>query len=147
MRSWRPSARLPTLRPCITPPNIAGIEAVRIALPNVPSVAIFDTAFHQTMPKHAYIYALPYEWYEHYRVRRYGFHGTSHLYVSKRAAVLLGKHARDCNLITMHIGNGVSHCAIRNGISIDTSMGPHPTGRCGDGNALRRYRPRLSRIS
>ena len=126
------------LAPLHNPPNIAGIEAVRAALPTVPSVAIFDTAFHQTMPKHAYIYALPYEWYEHYRVRRYGFHGTSHLYVSKRAAALLGKHARDCNLITMHIGNGVSHCAIRNGISIDTSMGLTPLEgavmgtRCGD---------------
>ncbi|MGE4543290.1 MAG: acetate kinase [Pedobacter sp.] len=126
------------LAPLHNPPNIAGIEAVRAALPTVPGVAIFDTAFHQTMPRHAYIYALPYEWYEHYRVRRYGFHGTSHLYVSKRAAALLGKHARDCNLITMHIGNGVSHCAIRNGISIDTSMGLTPLEgavmgtRCGD---------------
>lgn len=126
------------LAPLHNPPNIAGIEAVRAALPTVPGVAIFDTAFHQTMPRHAYIYALPYEWYEHYRVRRYGFHGTSHLYVSKRAAALLGKHARDCNLITMHIGNGVSHCAIRGGISIDTSMGLTPLEgavmgtRCGD---------------
>jgi acetate kinase len=126
------------LAPLHNPANIAGIEAVQAALPKVPNVAIFDTAFHQTMPRHAYLYALPYEWYERYRVRRYGFHGTSHLYVSKRAAALLGKHARDCNLITMHIGNGVSHCAIRNGISIDTSMGLTPLEgavmgtRCGD---------------
>jgi acetate kinase len=126
------------LAPLHNPPNIAGIEAVRAVLPKVPGIAIFDTAFHQTMPAHAYLYALPYAWYERYKVRRYGFHGTSHLYVSKRAAALLGKHARDCNLITMHIGNGVSHCAIRNGISIDTSMGLTPLEgavmgtRCGD---------------
>jgi acetate kinase len=126
------------LAPLHNPPNIAGIEAVKAVLPKVPNIAIFDTAFHQTMSKYAYLYALPYAWYERYKVRRYGFHGTSHLYVSKRAAALLGKHARDCNLITMHIGNGVSHCAIRNGISIDTSMGLTPLEgavmgtRCGD---------------
>ena len=90
------------------------------------------------MPKHAYTYPLPMEWYEKYGVRRYGFHGTSHLYVSKRAAVLLGKEPRDCNIITMHIGNGVSHCAIQGGISVDTSMGLTPLegammgSRCGD---------------
>jgi acetate kinase len=101
-------------------------------------VAIFDTAFHQTMPEHAYIYPLPYDWYTRYGVRRYGFHGTSHLYVSKRAAVLLDKKPKDCNLITMHIGNGVSHCAIKNGLSVDTSMGLTPLEgavmgtRCGD---------------
>ncbi len=126
------------LAPLHNPPNIAGIEAVRAVLPDVPNVAIFDTAFHQTMPKHAYIYPLPYDWYTRYGVRRYGFHGTSHLYVSKRAAVLLGKEPRDCNLITMHVGNGVSHCAIKNGVSIDTSMGLTPLEgavmgtRCGD---------------
>ena len=85
------------LAPLHNPPNIAGIEAVQNILPQVVNIAIFDTAFHQTMPRHAYIYALPYAWYEQYGVRRYGFHGTSHLYVSKRAAALLGKHARDCN--------------------------------------------------
>jgi acetate kinase len=101
-------------------------------------VAIFDTAFHQTMPEHAYLYPLPYEWYEKYGVRRYGFHGTSHLYVSKRVAVLLGKKASECNIITMHIGNGVSHCAIKGGVSVDTSMGLTPLEgammgtRCGD---------------
>ncbi|MGE4491078.1 MAG: acetate kinase [Syntrophotalea sp.] len=126
------------LAPLHNPPNIAGIEAVSSVLPQVPNIAIFDTAFHQTMPRHAYLYALPYNWYERYRVRRYGFHGTSHLYVSKRAAALLGKASCDCNLITMHIGNGVSLCAIRNGISIDTSMGLTPLEgavmgtRCGD---------------
>jgi len=126
------------LAPLHNPPNIAGIEAAQAVLPDVPHIAIFDTAFHQTMPEHAYLYPLPYEWYEKYGVRRYGFHGTSHLYVSKRAAVLLGKPAKECNIITMHIGNGVSHAAIRNGVSVDTSMGLTPLEgavmgtRCGD---------------
>jgi acetate kinase len=90
------------------------------------------------MPEHAFIYPLPYEWYEKSQVRRYGFHGTSHLYVSKRAAALLGKNPKDTNIVTMHIGNGVSHCAIKNGISVDTSMGLTPLEgavmgtRCGD---------------
>jgi len=126
------------LAPLHNPPNIAGIEAAQAILPNVPQVAIFDTAFHQTMPEHAYLYALPFEWYEKYGVRRYGFHGTSHLYVSKRAAALLGKSPSETNIVTMHIGNGVSHCAIKNGISVDTSMGLTPLEgavmgtRCGD---------------
>ncbi|KAF0215258.1 MAG: acetate [Geobacteraceae bacterium] len=126
------------LAPLHNPPNIAGIEAAQALLPNVPQVAIFDTAFHQTMPEHAYLYPLPYDWYEKYGVRRYGFHGTSHLYVSKRAAALLGKPPRECSIITMHIGNGVSHCAIKNGVSVDTSMGLTPLEgavmgtRCGD---------------
>jgi acetate kinase len=126
------------LAPLHNPPNIAGIEAAQSVLPNVPHIAIFDTAFHQTMPEEAYIYPLPYDWYEKHGVRRYGFHGTSHLYVSKRAAVLLGKPASECNIITMHIGNGVSHTAIRNGVSVDTSMGLTPLEgavmgtRCGD---------------
>jgi len=126
------------LAPLHNPPNIAGIEAAQANLPDVPHIAIFDTAFHQSMPEHAYMYPLPFEWYEKYGVRRYGFHGTSHLYVSKRAAVLLGKEPKDCNLITMHIGNGVSHTAIKRGISVDTSMGLTPLEgavmgtRCGD---------------
>ena len=126
------------LAPLHNPPNIAGIEAAQSVLPNAPHIAIFDTAFHQTMPSHAYTYPLPYEWYEKHGVRRYGFHGTSHLYVSKRASVLLGKNPKDCNIITMHIGNGVSHSAIQGGISIDTSMGLTPLEgavmgtRCGD---------------
>ena len=126
------------LAPLHNPPNIAGIEAAQAILPNVPQVAIFDTAFHQTMPEYAYLYALPFEWYEKYGVRRYGFHGTSHLYVSKRAAALLGKSPSETNIVTMHIGNGVSHCAIKNGISVDTSMGLTPLEgavmgtRCGD---------------
>lgn len=126
------------LAPLHNPPNIAGIEAAQAVLPKVPHIAIFDTAFHQTMPEEAYIYAIPYEWYEKHGFRRYGFHGTSHLYVSKRAAVLLKKPAKDCNIITMHIGNGVSHTAIKNGLSVDTSMGLTPLEgavmgtRCGD---------------
>lgn len=126
------------LAPLHNPPNLAGIRAAQKVLPDVPHVAIFDTAFHQTMPRHAYLYAVPYEWYEKYGVRRYGFHGTSHLYVSKRAAVLLGKDPKECNIITMHVGNGVSHTAIKNGVSVDTSMGLTPLEgavmgtRCGD---------------
>jgi len=126
------------LAPLHNPPNLAGIKAAKSVLPDVPHVAIFDTAFHQTMPDYAYTYAVPYEWYENYGVRRYGFHGTSHLYVSKRAAALLGKPAKECNIITMHIGNGVSHTAIKNGVSVDTSMGLTPLEgavmgtRCGD---------------
>ncbi|PNU19354.1 propionate kinase [Geothermobacter hydrogeniphilus] len=126
------------LAPLHNPPNIAGIEAAQANLPEVPHIAIFDTAFHQSMPEAAYMYPLPYEWYEKYGVRRYGFHGTSHLYVSKRAAVMLGKEPKDCNIITMHIGNGVSHTAIKGGVSVDTSMGLTPLEgavmgtRCGD---------------
>jgi len=126
------------LAPLHNPPNIEGIEAAQALMPTVPHIAIFDTAFHQTMPDYAYIYPLPYEWYEKSQVRRYGFHGTSHLYVSKRAAALLGKDPKDTNIVTMHIGNGVSHCAIKNGISVDTSMGLTPLEgavmgtRCGD---------------
>lgn len=126
------------LAPLHNPPNIDGIEAARSLMPDIPHVAIFDTAFHQTMPEHAFLYPVPYDWYEHHGVRRYGFHGTSHLYVSKRAAVLLGKPADQCNIVTMHIGNGVSHCAIKGGISVDTTMGLTPLEgavmgtRCGD---------------
>ncbi len=126
------------LAPLHNPPNIDGIEAALLLMPTIPHVAIFDTAFHQTMPEHAYLYAVPFEWYEQHGVRRYGFHGTSHLYVSKRAAMLLGKSASQCNIVTMHIGNGVSHCAIKNGISVDTTMGLTPLEgavmgtRCGD---------------
>ncbi|MDD5593578.1 MAG: acetate kinase [Candidatus Margulisbacteria bacterium] len=126
------------LAPLHNPPNIAGIEAAQEVLPGIPHIAVFDTAFHQTMPEHAFLYAVPYEWYAMYGVRRYGFHGTSHLYVSRRAAVLLGKPPLETNLITMHIGNGVSIAAIKEGISVDTSMGLTPLEgavmgtRCGD---------------
>ncbi|OGB89816.1 propionate kinase [candidate division WOR-1 bacterium RIFCSPHIGHO2_01_FULL_53_15] len=126
------------LAPLHNPPNIAGIEAAREVLPNIPHIAVFDTAFHQTMPEHSFLYAVPYEWYGMYGVRRYGFHGTSHLYVSRRAALLLGKPPAETNLITMHIGNGVSIAAIKEGVSVDTSMGLTPLEgavmgtRCGD---------------
>lgn len=114
------------LAPLHNPPNLAGIQAAEDILPGVPQVAYFDTAFHATMPKKAYIYALPYEIYEKYRVRRYGFHGTSHHYVSRRAAELLGIDKRSLNAITCHLGNGCSIAAVRRGQSIDTSMGLTP---------------------
>jgi len=126
------------LAPRYNGPNLAGIEAARDLLPRVPQVAIFDTAFHQSMPRHAFVYPVPWAWYEDYGVRRYGFHGTSHLYLTKRAAALLGKPATACNLITIHVDLGISLCAIRNGISVDTSMGLTPIEgalmerRCGD---------------
>jgi acetate kinase len=119
-------AELQDLAPLHNPPNILGIRAAREILPDLPHVAIMDTAWHQTMPSHAYLYALPYEWYEKYHIRRYGFHGTSLLYVAKRAAVLLGKSAFETNIVAAHIGNGVSFNAIKDGISVDTSMGFTP---------------------
>ncbi len=114
------------LAPLHNPANVMGIEAAQEVLPDVIHIAVMDTAFHQTMPEESYIYAVPYSWYEDYGVRRYGFHGTSHLYVSRRAAVLLGKKISDTNLITCHIGNGVSLTAIKNGKSYDHSMGFTP---------------------
>ncbi|MFP4329638.1 MAG: acetate kinase [Alkalispirochaetaceae bacterium] len=114
------------LAPLHNPANIMGIEAARKVLPDVPHCAVMDTAWHQTMPAYAYTYALPYEWYEKYGVRRYGFHGTSFLYTAKRAAVLLGKDPFETNLIIAHIGNGASICAVKNGVSVDTSMGLTP---------------------
>ena len=123
---------LDVLRACISlaplhnPPNIAGVEAARALLPDVPHVAVFDTAFHYTIPDYAYVYPLPYEWYSDLGLRRYGFHGTSHLYVSRRAAALLGREPAEVNAITLHIGNGASACAVRGGVSVDTSMGLTP---------------------
>lgn len=114
------------LAPLHNPANIQGIEAAMAVLPDVPQCAVMDTAWHQTMPEKAFMYALPYEWYENYNVRRYGYHGTSFLYVSKRAAVLLNKKPSDMNVIICHIGNGASICAVKNGVSIDTSMGLTP---------------------
>jgi len=114
------------LGPLHMPPNVTGIEAALAVLPNVPHMAIMDTAFHRTMPESSYMYALPNEWYEKYAVRRYGFHGTSHLYVSRRASVLVGKQPKDTNVIVLHIGNGASACAIKNGKCFDTSMGLTP---------------------
>ena len=113
--------------PLHNPANITGIEAVTDILPDVPQVAVFDTAFHQTMPAKAYMYALPYEAYEKYGVRRYGFHGTSHRYVSRRACEFLGVPYDKQRIITCHIGNGASVTAIKDGISVDTSMGLTPT--------------------
>lgn len=114
------------LAPLHNPANIAGINAARALLPDVPHVAVFDTAFHQTIPDYAYLYALPYEWYSDFGIRRYGFHGTSHLYVSRRAAVMLGKKPSEVNVITCHIGNGASLAAVEGGRSVDTSMGLTP---------------------
>jgi len=114
------------LAPLHNPPNIMGIEAAMELLPDIPHAAIMDTAWHQTMPPYVFTYAVPYEWYEKYGVRRYGFHGTSLLYVAKRAAVLLGKDPFTCNLISCHIGNGVSINAVKDGLSYDTSMGFTP---------------------
>jgi acetate kinase len=114
------------LAPLHNPANIQGITAARTVLPDVPHCAIMDTAWHQTMPPHAYTYAVPYSWYEKHGVRRYGFHGTSFLYTAKRAAVLLGKKPEETNLIIAHIGNGASICAVKNGVSVDTSMGLTP---------------------
>ncbi len=114
------------LAPLHNPANVMGIKAARKLLPHVPHVAVMDTAFHQTMPMHTFMYAVPFEWYSKFGVRRYGFHGTSHLYVSRRAAVLLGKPIHNVNLITCHIGNGASITAIKNGESYDHSMGFTP---------------------
>lgn len=114
------------LAPLHNPANIVGVRACQELMPNVPMVAVFDTAFHQTMPVEAYLYGLPYEYYEKYKVRRYGFHGTSHRYVTLRAAEILGKKPEEMNMISCHLGNGASICAIKNGKSIDTSMGLTP---------------------
>lgn len=114
------------LAPLHNPANITGIKAFREILPNVPAVAVFDTAFHQTMAPESYLYSLPYEYYEKYGIRKYGFHGTSHKYVSERAAEMLGQPADRLRLITCHIGNGASVTAVENGKSVDTSMGFTP---------------------
>ena len=126
------------LAPLHNPANLDGIKVARALFPSVPSVAVFDTAFHQSMPRVAYRYAIPEYLYREHRVRRYGFHGTSHRYVAERAAAFLGKPLEQCNLITLHLGNGASATAIRAGRSIDTSMGMTPLEglvmgtRCGD---------------
>ena len=114
------------LAPLHNPPNLVGIEVARAIFPGTPQVAVFDTAFHHTMSRHAYIYALPYDLYQKYGVRRYGFHGTSHAYVSERAAEHLGKPLEALNLITIHLGNGASMAAIERGRCVDTSMGMTP---------------------
>ena len=114
------------LAPLQNPADLAGIETIRAVRPELPQVAVFDTAFHQTMPPRAYRYAVPQEWYTRYGVRRYGFHGTSHRFVSERAAALLGRPLAELNLVTAHLGNGCSAAAVRGGVSVDTTMGLTP---------------------
>ncbi len=124
--------------PLHNPPNLRGIDAARQILSDTPQVAVFDTAYHQSMPQHAYLYGLPYVLYKRHGIRRYGFHGSSHRYVAKRAAKMLGKPINELKLITCHLGNGASATAIKYGKSIDTSMGFTPLEgllmgtRCGD---------------
>lgn len=126
------------LAPLHNPPNLKGIEAISTLLPDVPQVGVFDTAFHQTMPQEAYMYALPNSIYKKYGVRRYGFHGTSHRFVSRRACEMVGKDYKNQKIISCHLGNGASVAAIKNGESVDTSMGFTPVEglmmgtRCGD---------------
>lgn len=130
--------KLIPLGPVHNPGHLAGIRVARQLFPKVPQVTVFDTVFHQTMPARAYMYALPYELYEELKVRRYGFHGTSHAYVTKEAARFLGKSVDEVNLITVHLGNGSSMCAVQGGKSVDTTMGLTPLEglimgtRCGD---------------
>lgn len=126
------------LAPLHNPANLLGIKAVKELMPTVPQVAVFDTSFHQTMPDYAYMYAIPYEYYDKYKIRRYGFHGTSHKYVAQLACDFTGKDINNCNIITCHLGNGSSITAVKNGKSIDTSMGFTPVEgvtmgtRCGN---------------
>lgn len=126
------------LAPLHNPPNLKGIAAAKEHLPNIPQCGVFDTAFHMSMPPHAYLYGIPYKLYKRYKIRRYGFHGTSHRFVSLRAAEVLGKPYEELKIITAHLGNGGSMAAIKNGKSIDTSMGFTPLEgllmgtRCGD---------------
>jgi len=114
------------LAPLHNPANLEGILSARESFPDVPQVAVFDTAFHQSLPPEAYTYAVPAEWRDRHQVRRYGFHGTSHRYVSRRTAELLGRPPAESNVIVLHLGNGASACAVRGGRSIDTSMGLSP---------------------
>ena len=114
------------LAPLHNPANLIGINACRALMPKTPMAAVFDTAFHQTMPEEAYLYGLPYEYYRKYKVRRYGFHGTSHSYVSRRAAEVLGKKYEELKIIVCHLGNGASVSAVKNGRCVDTSMGLTP---------------------
>jgi len=130
--------RLCELAPLHNPANLMGIKVMMKMLPKVKQVGVFDTSFHQTMPVEAYLYAIPYKYYEENKVRRYGFHGTSHRFVAPKAAELLGKKYEDLKIIVCHLGNGASVCAIKNGVSVDTSMGFTPVEglimgtRCGD---------------
>ena len=114
------------LAPLHNPAGILGVRACQKEMPGKPNVAVFDTAFHQTLPKERYIYPIPYEYYEKYGVRKYGFHGTSHMFVSRRIAEILNKPIEDLKIINCHIGQGASICAIQNGKSVETSMGLTP---------------------
>lgn len=126
------------LAPLHNPPNILGIEVCKELMPGIPQVGVFDTAFHQTLPEHAYLYGIPYKFYKKYKIRRYGFHGTSHKYVAQRAAEILKIPLKELKIITCHLGNGSSITAVKNGISIDTSLGFGTVAgiimgtRCGD---------------
>lgn len=126
------------LAPLHNPPNILGIEVCKELMPGIPQVGVFDTAFHQTLPEYAYLYGIPYKFYKKYKIRRYGFHGTSHKYVAQRAAEILKKSLKELKIITCHLGNGSSITAVKNGISIDTSLGFGTVAgiimgtRCGD---------------
>jgi len=126
------------LAPLHNPPNILGIVVCKELMPGIPQVGVFDTAFHQTIPEHAYLYGIPYKYYKKYKVRRYGFHGTSHKFVAQRAAKILGKPLKELKIITCHLGNGSSITAVKNGVSIDTSLGFGTVAgiimgtRCGD---------------
>lgn len=126
------------LAPLHNPPNILGIEVCKELMPGIPQVGVFDTAFHQTLPEHAYLYGIPYKFYKKYKVRRYGFHGTSHKYIAQRAAEILKRPLKELKIITCHLGNGSSITAVKNGISIDTSLGFGTVAgiimgtRCGD---------------
>lgn len=130
--------KLIPLAPLHNPANLAGIRLLTDQGPSVPQVAVFDTAFHQSIPEHSYLYGLPMKMYDHHKVRRYGFHGTSHAYVARKAAAFLEKDSAQCNLITLHLGNGASVAAIESGRCVDTSMGMTPLEglimgtRCGD---------------
>jgi acetate kinase len=126
------------IAPLHNPHNLLGIKSVMKAIPGIPQIAVFDTAFFSNMPQHTHIYGVPYEWFDKYGIRKYGFHGSSHLYVSRRASVMLGKEHSEINIIVLHLGNGVSITAIKNGVAYDQSMGFTPLEgaimgtRCGD---------------
>jgi len=118
--------RCAALAPLHNPANIAGIRAAQKVFPELPQVGVFDTAFHQTLPKHAYLYPVPYDWYEDFGVRRYGFHGTSHRYVAEETARRLDKELSQLSVVIAHLGNGCSACAVKDGLSVDTTMGISP---------------------
>jgi len=138
---------LSALAPLHNPANLVGIEAARALLPALPQVAVFDTAFHQTLSPAAYTYAIPLEYQLAYQVRRYGFHGTSHRYIAAEALETLDLDPADHGIVIAHLGNGSSLCAVQNGESVDTSMGIDTAGRTGDGHALWRSRFRCRRVS